>query len=190
VSEPASPDERGPHVQKLPPPSALAEMIRRSPPTNEGTSGQESVDTDHEDDQSLHQAHLTLSAEGLKVDPTEQTPLLGRNAPSKRPHTDWIRGQQDLEGQRIRTQTSWPNLRNVLLWPRETGYDIALAIANPKRWDRKAIWQSAVLAPINTLPAVILGVLLNVLDALSYGKLWRSLSAFSHGILLKKYANP
>jgi SulP family sulfate permease len=46
-----------------------------------------------------------------------------------------------------------------------------LAVAfNPKSWDRRAIYQSAVVAPASSLPAVCVGLLLNILDALSYGK--------------------
>lgn len=41
----------------------------------------------------------------------------------------------------------------------------------PKCWDKRAIWQAAVVDPVACLPAVIVGLLLNILDALSYGKL-------------------
>lgn len=41
--------------------------------------------------------------------------------------------------------------------------------SNPKSWDRRAIWQEGVVNPVSLLPAVLLGLLLNILDALSYG---------------------
>jgi SulP family sulfate permease len=47
--------------------------------------------------------------------------------------------------------------------------EIAQTVLNPKRWNRKAILQTAVVEPVGYLPAVILGLLLNILDALSYG---------------------
>jgi SulP family sulfate permease len=47
--------------------------------------------------------------------------------------------------------------------------EITRIVFNPKRWNRKAIWQNAVVEPVGYLPAVILGLLLNILDALSYG---------------------
>jgi SulP family sulfate permease len=103
------------------------------------------------------------------MDATERTPLLGKDIPFESHHPDWIRGQRDIEGQEIRRKVSWPKLRNVILWPKEKAYDIARVVANPKAWDRKAIWENAVVAPVSCLPAVILGLLLNVLDALSYG---------------------
>lgn len=42
-------------------------------------------------------------------------------------------------------------------------------ILNPKRWDRNLVLQNAVLTPVACLPAVAVGLLLNILDALSYG---------------------
>ncbi|OJJ49351.1 hypothetical protein ASPZODRAFT_140256 [Penicilliopsis zonata CBS 506.65] len=45
----------------------------------------------------------------------------------------------------------------------------ARLVSNPKAWDRRSIWQHGVMYPISLVPAVLLGLLLNVLDALSYG---------------------
>jgi sulfate permease, SulP family len=41
---------------------------------------------------------------------------------------------------------------------------------SPKRWDGRAVWQTAVVGPFQYIPAVTVGLLLNILDALSYGK--------------------
>lgn len=41
---------------------------------------------------------------------------------------------------------------------------------HPKQWNRKALWANCVVAPVKPLPAVFLGLLLNILDGLSYGK--------------------
>ncbi|KAJ5942337.1 hypothetical protein N7516_002505 [Penicillium verrucosum] len=43
------------------------------------------------------------------------------------------------------------------------------ALSNPKSWDRRVIWKEAVVYPASLVPAVLLGLLLNILDALSYG---------------------
>jgi SulP family sulfate permease len=40
---------------------------------------------------------------------------------------------------------------------------------NPKTWNRQSIWKQCVVHPASFLPAVLLGLLLNILDALSYG---------------------
>lgn len=42
-------------------------------------------------------------------------------------------------------------------------------ISNPKSWDGQVIWKEAVVYPASLVPAVLLGLLLNILDALSYG---------------------
>ena len=42
-------------------------------------------------------------------------------------------------------------------------------VCNPKAWDGRSIWQQGVVYPTSLLPSVFLGLLLNVLDALSYG---------------------
>ncbi|KAK5694100.1 hypothetical protein LTR97_009721 [Elasticomyces elasticus] len=42
-------------------------------------------------------------------------------------------------------------------------------VGQPKTWDFRAIGQEVVVRPASMLPAVFLGVLLNLLDALSYG---------------------
>lgn len=42
-------------------------------------------------------------------------------------------------------------------------------VFNPKAWDKRAIWQEGVVHPVSLIPAVLLGLLLNILDALSYG---------------------
>jgi SulP family sulfate permease len=148
-------------------------MLRRSSPS------QSPPDHDDRDDKSSQggsdeelnraQGRLIMTSNGVEVDTTERTPLLGKDDIFESPHRDWIQGQRDLEGQDLRRKVSWPKLRNIVSWPRERGYDIAATVFTPKRWNRQAILRNAVLDPIGYIPAVILGSLLNVLDALSYG---------------------
>jgi sulfate permease, SulP family len=45
----------------------------------------------------------------------------------------------------------------------------AYTISHPKTWNRRAIWREGFVQPVSVLPAVFLGLLLNILDALSYG---------------------
>ena len=40
---------------------------------------------------------------------------------------------------------------------------------SPKSWSARAVWKNSVKLPVSLLPCVLLGLLLNVLDALSYG---------------------
>lgn len=55
---------------------------------------------------------------------------------------------------------------------REAGHRVgktAALLTTPKQWSARAVWNKGVLLPVSLLPCVFLGVLLNVLDALSYG---------------------
>ncbi|KIW31965.1 uncharacterized protein PV07_03551 [Cladophialophora immunda] len=42
-------------------------------------------------------------------------------------------------------------------------------LSHPKTWSARAIYREAIVHPVSLLPAVFLGLLLNILDALSYG---------------------
>jgi SulP family sulfate permease len=173
VSEPASPESG--LSDKSPGTSVLANMLRRSPPSTSPANGDEERDGKHlqgpdVDEVGSDQSRLIITSNGLRMDASERTPLLRKDVSFKAHHPDWIRGQRDIEGQEVRRSVSWPKLRNIVLWPREKAVDISRTVLNPKSWERKAIWEHAVVAPVSYLPAAILGLLLNILDALSYGK--------------------
>jgi SulP family sulfate permease len=114
---------------------------------------------------------LVMNPNSPRVYATERTSLISK-VPTVESHgPSWMPRQQDPEGQQdLNMRSCWSNIREFILWPREKVFIVAQTVTNPKRWDRKAIWRNAILAPISCLPAVILGLLLNILDALSYGK--------------------
>jgi SulP family sulfate permease len=146
-------------------------MLRHEPPSRPSQSeddGRHDKNSHHTDDD-VEQERLIITPNGVRVDATERTPLISKDPAFESHHPDWIGGHHDIEGQDIRREPSWSKLRKVMLWPQEKGVDFARTIINPKRWNRQAIWQDAVVAPVSCLPAVILGLLLNILDALSYG---------------------
>lgn len=174
VSEPTSP-ESSPPSDKAPGRSAIANMLKDSPPSTpprqEGDEDDEEAMHGSEDENDPAQRKIVITSRGVKaIEPTERTSLLGKDTRLESHHPDWIRGEQDIERQEVKRRPAWPKLRNTLLWPKEKGIDAARILFNPKAWDRKAIWQNGVAAPVGYLPAVILGTLLNILDALSYGK--------------------
>lgn len=77
----------------------------------------------------------------------------------------------DLEGQKYPSPKIWFGRTAHSL--RDTGGRVAAVlpiIGNPKRWDFHALWRNAVVAPVACMPAVVVGLLLNILDALSYGE--------------------
>lgn len=102
----------------------------------------------------------------------ETTPLLPRERLSsiRKPKQQYDAGA-DLEGQ--------PPSRKGLggIWNRfghhypsfKAAKRTAVTLSNPKSWDGRKILQEAVIRPVGMLPSVFLGLLLNLLDALSYG---------------------
>ncbi|KAJ5730026.1 uncharacterized protein N7483_004534 [Penicillium malachiteum] len=93
---------------------------------------------------------------------TERTSLLSKTR-SKSPHH--YGSLDDIENQGgVASRTSNPLAKGLA-----TLATYSRTIANPKSWDRGVIWREGVVQPISLLPAVLLGLLLNILDALSYG---------------------
>jgi SulP family sulfate permease len=74
-------------------------------------------------------------------------------------------GTSDVENQRAAPKRS-PNFLNTGL---STVAHYSRTFSNPKTWNKRAIWEEAVVYPASLVPAVLLGLLLNILDALSYG---------------------
>jgi SulP family sulfate permease len=151
-------------------------MLRKSPPSTSPPDHDGANDPDIvvnlNDKNDITQGRMIMTPNGVRMDASERTPLIQKEPTFETHHPDWITGQHDLEDPYLERKFSWPRLRNIIWWPQERGLDIVLTVVNPKRWNAKAIWQNAVLAPIHNVPAVILGSELTVLDALSYGMLF------------------
>ncbi|KAF4307108.1 sulfate transporter [Botryosphaeria dothidea] len=73
--------------------------------------------------------------------------------------------EDQRQGLRLRPAKFWHGISDAA-HSATAGFHRAI---NPKSWDKKAIFQTAVVEPVSSLPAVFLGLLLNVLDGLSYG---------------------
>jgi len=176
VSEPVSP-EGSSSSDKSHGSSALTNMLKRSPPSS-SVPDRENEDEDEADEHSHsgypdeengENGRLIITSNGVSVHTSERTPLLSKNLTTEPHHPDYISGEQDVEGEVLRRRSSWPKIRNIILWPKKRGVDVAKMVMNPKSWDQQATWRHTVLDPVGYLPAVILGLLLNILDALSYG---------------------
>lgn len=104
-------------------------------------------------------------------DASEDTPLLNsRSGTDRRSEYARHKNRSDIEGQS--DFANKPNTFQQLLFScKLRALSAARTAFNPKRWSTKAVWHAGVQLPISLLPCVFLGVLLNVLDALSYGKL-------------------
>ncbi|RGP59134.1 sulfate transporter [Fusarium sporotrichioides] len=171
VPEPPSPDGNEDDLDEDAGPSVLANLLKRSPPQSIAPDHpSEQHGDDHvEDNQAEQDQRRTSHAE----DATEQTPLLARMTSGGR------RSYSDLEGQKAQSKPSWFSGFAEVGHRMEERISVAV---NPKKWDRQALWNNIVLTPTSCLPAVSVGLLLNILDALSYGMILFPLGKpiFSH----------
>ena len=145
-SEPVSP-EAGHPVYNSPGTSILTSMIRKSPPKASVPIEEEGFDTksnDEADDERFSQRRLIVTSNGVKVDTTERSPLL-KKCSSGSPRPDYLGGEPDIERQTLRKRASWPKFRKPISWPGKKGINAFRTIANPKSWDRKVIWQNAIV---------------------------------------------
>ncbi|KAI0466431.1 sulfate transporter family-domain-containing protein [Xylaria cf. heliscus] len=175
VSEPPSPDDETDTTEDVGP-SMLTSMFRRSPPEdlplpasindnpyNDRLQSPRSVST------------MSLNAESVGPSPgasegsSEITPLLGPKSHGSRSPADL----EDLESQKPQEARSIGSLIREVTRKRIHSLGVVM---NPKAWNKKAIWDKAVVGPLHCLPAVIVGLLLNILDALSYGMILFPLS--------------
>ena len=153
VSEPTSP--RSSHSSQCQ--SALTELIRNSPPTEEDSPG-----TDEDESPTTAGVHPVIVREGIISQPSDRTTLLGKKTA--------YGSIKDLEGQRVMRPEPGTRIRASLQRFREQTARIVRVASNPKSWDRQNILEYGIRQPASFVPPVILGLLLNILDALSYGE--------------------
>ncbi|KAK4202216.1 sulfate transporter family-domain-containing protein [Triangularia verruculosa] len=198
VSEPPSPEplddeDNAAGLDSGEGPSMIAAMLRRSPPEEryllpqkedqireddvvDATGDEEDVEEEDDDVGSLSRVSTgeprpLLSRWGTEDD--EMSPLITtRSRESRRGYgvSNGRNGSVDLESQKAPSRTGW--LHRTVDSVKGRGNKVAKGfktVGNPKRWDRHALWQNVVVAPVACIPAVIVGLLLNILDALSYG---------------------
>ncbi|KAH8885218.1 hypothetical protein GQ53DRAFT_785789 [Thozetella sp. PMI_491] len=184
VSEPPSPEERDEELEvPAEGPSIIASMLRRSPVESRYTPEDDLVqdgaiefDTDDEEelDKTLAHPPRPLSAHRDHVeDQTEYTPLLPTmSRESRRSYGTKSNGRDDVDPESLKVldRRRWfTHLSSRADQARGNVSGLVKVVRDPQAWDRQALWQSLVVAPITCLPAVIVGLLLNILDALSYG---------------------
>ncbi|KAL1585358.1 hypothetical protein WHR41_05915 [Cladosporium halotolerans] len=164
-SEPVTPDGSG-----EPPPVAsdVAEMLARTP-ENENPSLLPSPFPRHQGFRRPSESvpDVVISSEGGE-EPTERTGLLPRGRISGDRKRNSV-AEADVEDQTIdRKAGIWNGTGHQYPSLRQIGNRVRKA-ANPKTWDTAAIFHDVVYRPVTMVPAVFLGLLLNLLDALSYG---------------------
>lgn len=163
-SEPVSP-EATPIKESPPQISKLSELLSDSAQA----SGQQANGTESRQTrpQSMVPSLVISEAADDANGSTEETPLLGRRPYSMRKSVDG--NSEDLEHQGVRRTGTWQNLQHAYPSLRNSVFTTWQTVSNPKGWDVQHAAHNAIVKPAMVMPAVFLGVLLNLLDALSYG---------------------
>lgn len=179
VSEPPSPEEDDDRdYDQHDGPSMLTNMLRRSPPE----SYQDRPELLIGDDSPLGRRvvadgnHVIVppGEDILPEEVDEHTPLIRSTSKRSRRsiQRSLISGSSidgamsddlDVEGQFKRPESSHWLIQKVAHMQ-----EFAKANSNPKVWSGKAVAHT-LLVPVKCLPAVLVGLILNILDALSYG---------------------
>lgn len=183
VSEPPSPEEYE-DAEGGDGPSMLANLLRRSPP--ESYQDQPIPDSHHSSQQhrgssmSSSDSRLRIGGHGERrawvpddeiaseVD-TENTPLLRpmSQTSSYLQNGNGTGSEMDVESQKPHEPQNWLAQR---MNRTKTGLQgFAKTARDPRGWDGKALVHTLLVSPVKTLPAVMVGLILNMLDALSYG---------------------
>lgn len=156
--------------RKSPGVSALSEMFKAKSQTDMDSSSVEDGDgNDHKVNDSGVKP-VTVH-EGIISQPTERTALLSKKQAYSPNEVHTNGSAHDLESQKQKSGTrvhkQWGGSFATI--GRRLRFATTM-VFRPKTWNSKAVWKQALLEPASLIPPVILGLLLNILDALSYGR--------------------
>lgn len=162
ASEPASREISPPHTAHGR--SALSDLLLNEPAISPTSSAHRTVRKQRSDDTN------TTAGQEESYERREDAPLLGK--PDDR--TQKIRQKSygalpDVESQPARPRKA-NQFQQIVSVARKSLSSAAHTAFTPKTWSAKAVWQQGIKQPVGLLPCVFLGLLLNVLDALSYGR--------------------
>ncbi|KAL9123094.1 MAG: hypothetical protein Q9187_000345 [Circinaria calcarea] len=180
VSEPVSPESK-PSSRKSPSTSILTELFRNATPAEEEITDEEDLHSTPDD----ADVQTVTVRNGILSQPHERTSLLNGKTCLDSSDLSPYRLHRDiesLEGIRPGLMTTF---RYSISRPNEYAVTLGRRVMSPKTWGLKAVWRMGIIKPAGYIPAVILGLLLNILDALSYGK-----AADSKGMILFPLGQP
>lgn len=150
--------------------SVLTQLMRKpDAPETDRDNRDRASDWDEFSESAVSEDHtLGVAAGGAPA--TEQTSLLPKKTQAG-PFQSYG-GTGDVESQGISGNTksdAFPGAVHKLRM-------CFCTLSNPKSWDGQAVWRDGIVYPLSFLPSVFLGLLLNILDALSYGMILFPLS--------------
>ena len=178
VSEPTSPElepfATGHRLSR----SALSDVIRSSSAeaSHSATSSTSRVPVSSSS-RTARSSLRVADASGWRSGEVE--PLISKDRESVSGKQHIYGSASDVERQVHRGNGSWDQ-QSVCLEIKRKFYLARQRLLHSKFWTREALWENFVLAPTYAIPAVLLGLLLNILDALSYGtEVWLHLTLYS-----------
>ena len=165
VSEPTSPELEPFATDRRLSKSVLSDIIKSS--SSEISSSAKSSGSKGPISSSSRTGESSLcvtGASGWKSGEAE--PLISRDVTSELGARQRYGSTGDAESQVYRRKDSWQ-----CIWSK-VSRKLFLArqrLLHARFWTRQTLWENLILAPTYAIPAVLLGLLLNILDALSYG---------------------
>lgn len=163
VSEPMSPESQTLNVPAGSHNSALTHMFK----TFSGNMAEDDTEAGgaQESKRAGSDRAPSIILQGGNVDDMqENAALLPKPGSSGRPDKRQYGTTSEDNSPHVRTIDAWAKVRDRIA-------AVLYTVVNPKNWDKRTMWRKAIVEPAKTTPAVFLGWLLNVLDALSYGRM-------------------
>ncbi len=114
--------------------------------------------------------NVATTVHGIISQPRERTALLSEPGVLRLNGSTTYNTIEDLECQGKNLKTNISVNQAAMVRVKEHGQHKYTWLSNPKSWNKQAIWTYGVCQPAHYMPAVVLGLLLNILDALSYGE--------------------
>ena len=176
VSEPITQTNRTSHS---PPKSSRASILAQLISESNAVSDDDRLDPtngfDSTDDETPAPTGVrpAIVDKGIISQPSERTALLLRKValPSGSSTSYGVGSVHDLEGQKASTPGPIGVVRRVARQAEERCGVVYRTLSSPKSWPRRQAWKDVPRLGVMYIPAVVLGLLLNVLDAMSYGEL-------------------
>ncbi|KAI9722319.1 MAG: hypothetical protein M1812_001791 [Candelaria pacifica] len=167
VSEPVSPDST-PTSHSSTGSSVLTELLRQTSRSGEEIEDSSGPNPHNDGHRSVNVPSLVCERTNSPL-PNERTSLLRKSPALKSSSRRRHEHAEDLEGQVAKSSRSWKTAQKFAIRSKNHGVVLIRTVANPKSWDPILIWRYGLVEPARYIPAVFLGLLLNILDALSYG---------------------
>ncbi|KAI9775644.1 MAG: hypothetical protein M1839_000969 [Geoglossum umbratile] len=144
--------------------STLTALLRNSPPNGDAeNSGKDSG-------VEIHRGRaFPVTRDRRSSPPPDERTVLLRKGPAVQTTQARLTNSHDLESQKSLPNALRARVYKFMTWPKGSDLAVVRKSVNPKSWDKRAIWQKGFVEPVGYVPSVILGLLLNILDALSYG---------------------